>query len=406
MPLADRIIAEHAGRSSVVPGEIHEVDIDRLYIQDGNSPTIARIFGEQGFDRVFDAERIGVFFDHSVLPPNISMADRIQEAERFCESFGFRRFAPGAGISHLVALEQGWFEPGTIVLGSDSHTCTGGVRQCLALGMGATDIAAAMVTGRTWLLVPESVCLEIRGAPAPSSGPKDLLLALLAKYPSDQFLYRSIEWTGDWIGGLSRDGAATLANMAVEMGAKCAFLPPHRGAEELEPIRAGGEGYVEHLVFDAEGLPPHVARPHSPSSSVPIDECSGLRVDQVFVGSCTNGKFEDIQQVSAILKGRQIHPRTTLVVTPASRDIFLRCLEEGYVETIMRAGGLFTPAGCGSCLGTQGPIPATGSRVLTTMNRNFQGRMGNRDAEIFLSSPTVAAWTAIKGEIPKLEDLS
>jgi len=406
MPLADRIIAEHAGRSSVVPGEIHEVDIDRLYIQDGNSPTIARIFAEQGFDRVFDPDRIGVFFDHSVLPPNISMADRIQEAERFCESFGFVRFAPGAGISHLVALEQGWFEPGTIVLGSDSHTCTGGVTQCLALGMGATDIAAAMVTGQTWLLVPESVCLEIRGTPSAVSGPKDLLLALLATYSSDRFLYRSIEWTGDWITNLSRDGATTLANMAVEMGAKCAFLPPRKGAEDLTPIDAGGDGYVEHLVFDAESLPPYVARPHSPSSAVPIGECSGLRVDQVFVGSCTNGKFDDIEQVSAILKGQQIHPKTSLVVTPASRDIFLRCLEAGYVETIMRAGGLFTPAGCGSCLGTQGPIPATGSRVLTTMNRNFQGRMGNRDAEIFLSSPMVAAWTAIKGEIPTLEDLS
>lgn len=403
--LVREIIGRKANREGVSPGEILFVPVDRVYVQDGNSPTIGRIFEEHGFDAVFDPDRIGVFFDHSVLPPNVEMANRLREAEAFCDRYRLRVFRSGTGISHVVAYEEGWFEPGSVVVGSDSHTCTGGALQCLALGMGATDVAAAMVTGRVWLRVPESVCLEVVGRPGRHARAKDVLLHALATYGEEPFLYRSVEWAGAWAESLSADAAATVANMAVEMGAKCAFLPPGTGREGLRPIRPGGEGHDAHLTLDVEGLPPFIAKPHAPGNSVPIDECRGITVQHVFVGTCTNGRLEDIAELAGVLAGQQVHPRVSLVVTPGSRAVYLQALTAGHVEVILRAGGLITPPGCGACLGTQGPIPAGGDRVLSTMNRNFLGRMGNREAEIYLASPLVAAHAAIKGEIPTEADL-
>ena len=245
MNLAEQIIASHAGRDAVCPGEILSVTVDRVYVQDGNSPTIAKIFAKYGFEEVFAREKIGVFFDHSVLPPNIGIADRLREAERHCGALKLPVFRAGEGISHQLALEMGWFEPGSIVLGSDSHTCMGGVMQSLGLGMGASDIAAAMVLGETWLQVPETVCLHVTGAPGPYTTTKDLVLAVLARHEVDTFLYKSVQWAGPWLETLSLDSAATIANMAVEMGAKCAFLPPGPGREQLQPTRAGDD--AEHI---------------------------------------------------------------------------------------------------------------------------------------------------------------
>lgn len=406
-PIVERIIASRSGRDSVGPGQIVTASVDRIYVQDGNSPTIAKIFHNHGFDRVFDPSRVGVFFDHSVLPPNANIADRLREAEAFCERLGLQVFRAGAGISHVVAQEVGWFEPGTLVVGSDSHTCTGGVLQCLALGMGASDVAAAMVTGETWLRVPESVQIHVRGTPGRHTGGKDVMLHLLATRGQDPFLYRSIEWTGAWIDALSPDSAATIANMAVELGAKCAFLPPGEGRREgLVALDTDPDRLALRIELDVEGLPPFVARPHAPSNAVPVDECAGQKVDLVFVGSCTNSRIEDIAIVARVLDGQKVRSSVSLVVTPGSRDIYLEALKRGYVEIITRAGGMVTPPGCGSCLGTQGPVPASGDRVLSTMNRNFLGRMGNPRSEIFLSSPVIAAHAAILGHVPSEKELT
>jgi 3-isopropylmalate/(R)-2-methylmalate dehydratase large subunit len=406
MPLADKIIASHLGRDAVRVGEILTVPVDRVYVQDGNSPTIARLFEQYGFTSVFDPSRIAVFYDHSVLPPDVAIADRLREAEAFAARFGLQVFRAGAGISHVVALEEGWFQPGTIVLGSDSHTCTGGVVQCLALGMGASDIAAAMVVGETWLRVPDSVCLETRGTPGQFTRAKDVLLYALRTYGETPFLYRSLEWCGPWVESLTLDSASTVANMAVEFGAKCVFLPP--GGDRpphLEPISPDGEGYVERFLLQLDGLPPFVARPHAPTNAAPLDECRGQSINYVFVGSCTNGRLEDMAEVARVLDGERVHQKVHMVVTPGSRSVYLEALHHGYVETLVAAGAIVTPPGCGSCLGTQGPIPATGDRILSTMNRNFLGRMGNRSAEIYLASPLVAAHTAVRGEIPGESDL-
>ncbi|MDF5723205.1 MAG: aconitase/3-isopropylmalate dehydratase large subunit family protein [Rhizonema sp. PD37] len=407
MTLAQKIIAAHANRDRVEPGELVTVPVDRVYLQDGNSPTIRNLFAEHGFTNVFDSSRIGVFFDHSVLAPDVKIADRLREAEEFAEKFGLCIFKAGTGISHVVALEKGWFEPETIVVGSDSHTCTGGAVQCLALGMGASDVVAAMVTGKTWLRVPETAWIEVCGVPQQFTRTKDIMLYTLAKLGQKPFLYKSVEWSGKWFDTLSLDGAATIANMAVELGAKCSFLPEVKDKPyNLLPIELPSEGDPRRFRLDIDGLPPFIAKPHSPSNAVPLDECYGQKINYVFIGSCTNSRLEDIAEVARVLAEEKVHPKVHCLVTPGSEAIYLEALHLGYIETIMRAGGIITPPGCGACLGTQGTIPATGDRVLSTMNRNFLGRMGNPKADIWLASPLIAAHTAIRGEIPGTGDLS
>lgn len=407
MTLVEEIIATHAGRPAVSAGELVTAKVDRVYVQDGNSPTIRELFKKHGFNSVFDRERVGIFFDHSVIAPDKHIANRLRDAQDFANQLGVRVFRAGAGISHVVALEIGWFEPGTIVVGSDSHTCTGGATQCLALGMGASDIAAAMVTGKVWLQVPETIWLETIGEPGRFSGAKDVMLYLLAHMGQEHFLYKSIEWTGAFPERLSLDGAATVANLGVELGAKCMFLPPGHGRPAgMRPIISPEPGDPRRLRFDISDLPPMVAQPNSPANSVPLDDCKREKINYVFVGTCTNGRLEDIAEVARVLKTAKVHPDVYCLITPGSQQVYLDAIELGYVETLTRAGALVTPPGCSACLGTQGSIPASGDRVLSTMNRNFLGRMGNPEAAIYLASPLIAAHTAIRGDIPRLKDLA
>lgn len=413
MTIVERIIAAHAQRDQVSPGDMVVAEVDRVYIQDGNTPTIARIFEEYGFDRVRHPERVGVFFDHAVLAANALMSARLREAERFARRLGLRVFRAGSGISHQVAIEEGWYEPGSLVVGADSHTCTGGVLQCLALGMGASDVAAAMVTGRVWLRVPETRWVVLRGRPDAAARSKDVVLHLAQRFGADTFLYQSVEWCGPWVEELSFDAAAVLANMSVDLGAKCSFLPPGPGRREglvaPAPPAARGRGdepAMEPVIeIDLDGLPPHIARPHDASQAVPIDECAGQPIDYVFVGTCTNGRLEDLREVARVVKGRQIAPGVHCVVTPASRTVYQQAMHEGIIDALMSAGAIVTPPGCGACVGTQGTIPADGDAVFSTMNRNFRGRMGNPKADIWLGSPLVAAHVALTGRIPRLEDL-
>lgn len=404
--IVEDIIARHSGREAVHEGDLVTATVDRVYLQDGNSPTIRGLFDRYGFDRVFDRDRVGIFFDHSVIAPDKHIAARLREAEAFAERLGVRIFRAGAGISHVVALEIGWFEPDTIVIGSDSHTCTGGATQCLALGMGASDATAAMVTGETWLKVPGTVWLDVRGRPGAAARARDVVLHVLRSVGQERFLYRSVEWAGTWAEELTLDSCASVANLGVELGAKCSFLPPGRERPEgLRPVALPDEGDPRRIVVDVEGLPPMVARPHNPANSVPIDECRGQAINYVFIGSCTNSRLEDIAEAARVLAEAPVHRDVLCLVSPGSRDVYLEAMAQGHIDTLVRAGAIVTPPGCSACLGTQGSIPASGDRVLSTMNRNFLGRMGNPEAEIFLASPLVAAHTAIRGEIPAAEEL-
>lgn len=404
-PLVEQIMSSHRVAGEIRPGRLATVRVDRIYIQDGNAPTVARLFQEFGFDRILYPERVGVFFDHSVLSPTAAISTRLREAEQFARAHGLHVLRGGEGISHIVAAEAGWFEPGSLIVGTDSHTCTGGVTQSLALGLGASDVVGAMVTGWVWVRVPETVWVRTVGRPGPHTTAKDVMLFLLSRHAHDTFLYRSMQWCGDWVESLSPDAAATLANMAVECGAKCVFLPPGPGRTEgLQPIRPPADaGPVVDL--DITGLPPYVARPGLPQDAVELDLCAGQPLQYVFVGTCTNGRLEDIAAVAAVVEGRRLHDSVHLVVTPGSRQIYLDCLRLGYLETLVRAGAVVSPPGCGACVGTQGTIPADGDHVLTTMNRNFKGRMGNPNAKIWLASPSVAAHAALLGRIPRTSEL-
>jgi 3-isopropylmalate/(R)-2-methylmalate dehydratase large subunit len=406
LPLVDTIIANHSDRESVAPGELVVTRVDRIYMHDGNTPTIARLYKQHGFTKVFDPARVAAFFDHAVLAPDAKMTTLLREAENFAAELGIKIYRAGSGISHVVALEEGWFTPGSLVCGSDSHTCTGGVMQCLALGMGASDVVGAMVSGKTWLRVPETVWIEVIGTPGRFTRAKDVVLYALAKFGQKPFLYASVEWTGEWLESLSLDAAATISNMAVELGAKCVFLPPGPlRPSGLAPICLPEPGDERRLRLDVDGLPPFVALPHSPANAVPLDECAGQEIDYVFFGSCANARLEDMCEFAEILTRAPVHPRVHCVVTPGSQSVYLAALRSGVVERITQAGGLLMPPGCGPCVGTQGTIPASGDRVLSTMNRNFRGRMGNADAKIWLASPLVAAYTAIMGRIPGTADL-
>lgn len=404
IPLVEQIMQTHcAAPAAVKPGSIVTLRVDQIYVQDGNSPTIARLVHENGFSKLPYGGHAALFFDHSVLSPESAMTGRLRDAQAFARTHGLRVFRPGEGISHVVALEQGWYIPGTIVVGADSHTCTGGVMQCLALGLGASDVLGAMLTGAIWAKVPRTRWVHLRGRPGPYSGAKDVMLYLAAKFGNRELLYQSVEWVGEWLESLSTDSAATVANMAVELGAKCSFLPPGPGRRHLSPLELGpAEDSIE---INLDGLPPFVAQPHSPERAVELDACAGTPIDYVFVGSCANSRLEDICMVVDTLAGRKVHPDVHMVVTPGSRAIYLSAVRDGLVEALINAGALVTPPGCGSCVGTQGTIPSDEDRVLSTMNRNFIGRMGNPLARIWLSSPRIAAETAVQGRIPRLADL-
>lgn len=404
--IAEQIIASRADQDRVVPGELVTARVDRVYLQDGNSPTIATLLEKNGFTDVFDRDRVAIFFDHSVIAPDKHIAARLREADRLAERLGVRVFRAGEGISHVVALEEGWYEPGTIVLGSDSHTCTGGATQCLALGMGASDCTAAMVTGETWLRVPDTVWMDVRGRPGSATRARDVVLHALARNGQEPFLYKSVEWSGSWFDDLGLDSCASVANLGVEMGAKCTFLPPGPGRPEgMMPIQLPDAGDPRVIVVDIDGLPPMVSKPHLPSNAVPLDECEGLKINYVFIGTCTNGRLEDIAEAAAVLGDAKVRAGVQCLVTPGSQRVFIEAMERGYIAKLMKAGAIISPPGCSACLGTQGSIPASGDRVLSTMNRNFLGRMGNPEAEIYLASPLVAAHTAIRGELPKLAEL-
>lgn len=405
MTLVQQIIADHARQAKAEVGSIVEVEVDWIYAQDGNVPTIARLFELHGL-HVGDASRIRFVCDHSVLAPDRLMASRVKDAERFAARQGIEMVPVGSGISHLLAAEQQWFRPGRLVLGADSHTCTGGAFQSLALGMGATDIACAMAEGRTWLRVPETVRIELRGRPSRHASPKDVMLHILATNTPEAFLYRSIEWCGEWIESLDAEGAATVANMSVELGAKCCFVSAWQGCPAgMMRIDPDAEDGARKMVIHLDGLQPQFADGHAISTGRSIDKADREPVDCVFVGSCANSRLEDIGTVARLLRGRSIAPGLRLVVTPGTRNIHLQALQHGHVETLIAAGALVTPAGCGPCVGTQGHVPADGDLVVSTMNRNFLGRMGNPHARIVLVSPLVAAATALLGHIPSLAEL-
>jgi 3-isopropylmalate/(R)-2-methylmalate dehydratase large subunit len=416
--LAEKIIAAHA-HQLVRPGQIVVADVDLALAQDGTGPLAIEQIRALGWGKLKVAQAL-FFIDHAAPSPRAELSNAQGAIRAFCAEEGATLSDIEQGISHQRAAER-YVRPGDIVIGADSHTCTGGALGAFATGMGSTDVAIGMAAGRTWLRVPETVRIEV-GEPvsdaadkawrpfAPGVTAKDLMLTIIAALGADGATYQALEFGGEAIALLPMHARLTLANMAVEAGAKAglfasdevtrAFLAEQgREADWRALTPDPGAAYARRLSFAARAIVPMVAAPHTVDNARPAAELAGTPIDEVFIGTCTNGRLEDLRAAAALLRGRRRAPRTRLIVTPASQAVQRAALAEGLVQTFIDAGAVFTSPGCGPCVGVHAGIPADGEVCLTTQNRNFQGRMGNPLASIYLASPVTAAASAVAGAI-------
>lgn len=403
----EAIFSAHAGRA-VKTGEFCVVDVDLVMATDGNGPLAIRILKEElGVNNVFDPDRVVLVIDHCGPSPGEDAANLQKGMFAFARQTGARIFGPGEGVSHVLLPEQGFVRPGMLVLGSDSHTITYGAVNCVGLGMGSTDIAVAMRTGRAWVRLPETVRVELTGQLRPGVSGKDLALWLVKLLGVDGATYCSLEIAGEGLAGLSMDARLTVANMAAEAGAKCTLMPcdavcrnfvgePAAENAVRLPSDASFLARYEICLDEVERL---VAPPHDLTRISAIDSFVGTAIDMAFIGTCTNGRLDDLRVAARVLKGRKVAPGLRLVVSPGSRDVYLHALREGLIDVFIEAGAIVTPPGCGPCVGTHMGIPADGDVVISTANRNFKGRMGNARASVFLASPSVVAASAIVGAI-------
>ncbi|MDP6346773.1 MAG: 3-isopropylmalate dehydratase large subunit [Dehalococcoidia bacterium] len=410
MTLAERILAAHAGKQSVSPGEFITAKVDFIMTNDVSAPLAIQEFRRLGVKKVFDPDKIVLLADHFTPNKDLQAAEQAKLMREFAQEQGVIWFESGRlGIEHVLLPEQGLVLPGDLMLGGDSHTTTYGAVGAFATGMGSTDIACAMATGETWLKVPPSLKLIYHGELPRWVGGKDLILYTIGQIGVDGARYAAMEFAGDAIAGLSMDGRFTMANMAVEAGAKAGlFYVDEKTLSYVKP-RAKREYKVVHPDFDAQytqtyewdvsALEPQVAFPHLPSNTRPVSEAASVGVDQAVVGSCTNGRMEDLRLAAGILAGRHVHPRVRLVVIPGTQEVYLEAMKEGLLETFVRAGGSVSPPTCGPCIGGFMGILAAGEKCVATTNRNFIGRMGSNESEVYLANPAVVAASAITGHI-------
>jgi len=417
MTITEKILAAHAGLGTVSPGDLIQVDVDLALANDITAPLAIRVFEEIGRERVFDPEKVALVSDHFVPNKDIPSARQAKIIREFARSQGIVHYLELAygGIEHVILPEQGLVLPGDLVMGADSHTCTYGALGAFSTGVGSTDLGAVLATGRTWLRVPPTIKVIYRGTLGKWVGGKDLILYTLGRIGVEGALYKTLEFSGEVIGSLSMDQRLTMANMAVEGGAKNGIVEPDEitrqyvaGRSEREPIFYSSDRdarYERVLEVQVDDLEPQVAFPHSPDNVRPVSEAGDVPVDQVFIGSCTNGRMEDLRIAADILKGRRTSRNLRLIVIPGSTRIYREAIEEGIIQTFLESGAVIGPPCCGPCLGGHMGILAEGERALSTTNRNFVGRMGHPESEVYLAGPAVAAATAVLGRIASPEEL-
>jgi 3-isopropylmalate/(R)-2-methylmalate dehydratase large subunit len=412
--LAEKILAAHAGVDAVVPGQIVVAAVDVAIAQDGTGPLAIQQIGELGAETV-KAPTCIFFIDHAAPAPRSELANAQRTIRAFCASSGATLSDVEMGVCHQRVAES-FAGPGDLVIGADSHTCMAGALGAFATGMGSTDVAVGMVSGQTWLRVPESFRIEIDGALRDGVEAKDLILTLIGSLGADGATYKALEFGGPGIDALPMPGRLTLSNMAVEAGAKAGLMPSDETTREFlagqgradawRPLAPdAGATYERVVTVDAAAVVPTVARPHTVDNTAPAAELKGIRVDQVLIGTCTNGRLADLRAAARILRGRRRAPGTRLIVTPASRAVARAAASEGLFEVFWEAGAVITNPGCGACVGIHEGILADGETCLSTANRNFRGRMGNPEASIYLGSPSTAAATAVTGEITDPREL-
>ncbi len=404
MPLAQQILSTHAARP-VTPGEIVIVPVDGMMATDATAPFAIKAFRDMGGTRVCDPVRIALVIDHASPAPNERVANLHRMMRDFAREQGIKLYDVGEGICHQLMVENGHVKAGDIFLGADSHTPTYGALGAFAVGVGSTDLAAAMLTGQTWLKVPQSILIELDGDLPPGVSAKDVILFLTGKIGADGANYEAVEFTGPLVQRMTLASRMVLANMVAEMGAKTAIIDTTGLSQSpFLPISFSPTAYKQTYSFTLSSLRPQIACPPSPDNVVPIDEVIGTKIHAAFIGSCTNSRLEDLQAAASVLRGKTLAPGIRLVIAPASRAVFNAALADGTIQTLSEAGATFIPSGCGPCVGTHQGVPGDGEVILSSTNRNFPGRMGNPNAEIYLASPSVVAAAAVAGEIVQLED--
>jgi len=414
LTLAEKIIAEHAGLDAVVPGQIVVAAVDVAIAQDGTGPLAIQQLEELGAATV-KAPTCIFFIDHAAPAPRSELANAQKTIRAFCASSGATLSDVEMGVCHQRVAES-YARPGDLVIGADSHTCMAGALGAFATGMGSTDVAVGMASGQTWLRVPETFRVAVAGELRDGVEAKDLMLTLIGDLGADGATYKALEFGGPGIDALPMPGRFTLSNMAVEAGAKAGLMPSDavtrgflaaQGREEAwRPLAAdAGAAYERIVELDAGGIVPMVARPHTVDNTAPAAELKGTKVDQVLIGTCTNGRLADLRSAARLLRGRRRAPHTRLIVTPASQAVARAAAAEGLFDVFWEAGAVVTNPGCGACVGIHEGILADGEVCLSTANRNFHGRMGNPEASIYLGSPATAAATAVAGEITDPREL-
>ncbi len=405
--ITEKIISQHMGRS-VSAGEIVIVPVDGAMATDTTAPLAIQAFYEMGGIRLWDASKFSLVLDHATPAPNERIANLHQLMRDFAAKTGCKLYEVGEGICHQLMVENRHVKPGDIFIGADSHTPTYGALGAFATGMGSTDLAAVMLTGQTWLKVPRSIQIVLHGKLPAGVVAKDIILYLVGQLSISEATYESVEFMGTAVTNLSLSSRMTLANMVAEMGAKAGLVDTTGLAlpYKFEPVVPDADAvYRAVYEFDVSALRPQVAKPHSPDNVVDIDAVAGQKISMAFIGSCTNGRLEDWHEAAKVLQGRKLAPGVRLIMAPASKNVFNAALQDGTAAILSEAGATFITSGCGPCVGTHQGVPGNDEAVISSTNRNFRGRMGNPNAQIFLASPAVVAATAVAGEIVDPKDV-
>ncbi len=417
MTIAEKILAAHAGLDEVEPGQLVEVAVDMALGNDITAPIAIKIFRETGVDRVFDRERIALVADHFTPNKDIKSAEQAKMLREFAQEQGIVHHYEGGdvGVEHCLLPEKGLVLPGDVVIGADSHTCTYGALGAFATGVGSTDLAATMITGKTWFKVPESIKFVYKGELRPWVTGKDLILYTIGRIGVDGALYKAMEFTGPVIEALPMADRFTMSNMAIEAGGKAGLINPDpttmeyvegRAIRAFTPYVSDDDAqYAEVMEIDCSEIEPQVAFPHLPEKTRPVSQAGDIEIDQVVIGSCTNGRIEDLELAAKVLQGRRAAKGVRLIVLPATPAVYGEALEKGLIKTFLEAGAVVGPPTCGPCLGGHMGILAAGERAVATTNRNFVGRMGHPESEVYLVSPAVAAASAVLGRIGSPDEL-
>jgi 3-isopropylmalate/(R)-2-methylmalate dehydratase large subunit len=413
--IAEAVLAAHCGRDCRA-GDIVIASVDFCMSQDGTSTMMIRELESLGFAKPKTRNGMAVVIDHNSPCPSVDVAKIHGRIRGFAAAYSIPLFDVGEGVCHQLVPESGKALPGDLVVGADSHTCTYGALNACSTGLGSADVAAAAFTGKLWFKVPQTYSMVVQGSFPERVGAKDLILRVIGKVTADGATYKSVEFSGPAVDSLDMDGRFTIANMAVEMGAKfCPFAfdakteawLSSRGFGSGRPTKSDEHAvFQKRMEFDASDLVPQVARPHAVDNVVDVTSVAGTAIGQAFLGTCTNGRLSDLESAARVLKGRQIRKGVRMIVAPASRDVLMRAMEAGVAGSLLKSGAVFVAPGCGPCVGTHAGVPSDGENVISTANRNFKGRMGNnKDVGIYLASPETVAASALTGEITDPREL-